>query len=198
MDKRLWVLLLFCFQQTHALYAQQWTKEDSVWLNKVLSGKQELRLKPEVEKAIKEGNLLNMDKRSYINQMKSAPTQLPITKDFSSYVKPTGEPYIRDTATHKINLDSITPSMYMKYYGPKIVPQVELGSFSLEGLENYEIPPKFYFTTDPLNKGGGSGSGGASKTFGAAEALEWIFSPAARAKARNRKHANAWKTYNDP
>nr|GHU56934.1 hypothetical protein FACS189411_08940 [Bacteroidia bacterium] len=177
-----------------------------MWLSKVLSGKQELRLKPEVEKAIKEGNLLNTDKQPYMNQMKSAPTQLPITKDFSSYVKPTGEPYIRDTATHKINLDSITPSMYMKYYGPKIVPQVDLGSFSLEGVNNYEIPPRFNLTTDPLNKGGSLNGGtknvglggGASISFSAADALEQLFSPAARAKARNRKHANAWKTYNDP
>jgi hypothetical protein len=173
----------------------------------VLSGKEELRLRPEVEKAIKEGTLLNTDKQQpFIDQIKSAPIQLPIIKDFSNYIKPTGEPYIRDTATHKLNLDSISPQIFLKYYGPKPTPQVELGSFSLEGLWDFDVAPRFNLTTDPLNKGGsiplgkGSGSSKGATPSGTSfnDALEQLFSPAARAKARNRKNANAWKTYNNP
>lgn len=84
---RLYILILFCLRSADYLAAQAWTKEDSVWLQNILSGKDTLRLNPETIKAIQSGTLIN-NPHDPASEMQQAPTQiLPIPKDFSEYIR---------------------------------------------------------------------------------------------------------------
>jgi hypothetical protein len=62
--------------------------------------------------------------------------------------------------------------------------------------ELYHAGPEFFYSTDPLNPRqtipGGIGLG---VSFSAEDLLRSIFWKSERAKKRNRKHANAWKSY---
>ena len=64
------------------LYAQHWSEEDSVWLSRVLSGKDTIRVNPEFQKAIREGKLIHMEDEPG-QQILEAPSELPLLKHFS-------------------------------------------------------------------------------------------------------------------
>lgn len=87
MERKAFVFILFILQNTGILYAQ-WTKEDSLWLDNVLSGKEQLRLNSETLKAIEDGTFINMQEMSPKEQMKTSPVKILIAKDFSEYINP--------------------------------------------------------------------------------------------------------------
>jgi len=80
------------------LYAQ-WTEADSVWLQGVISGKTELRLKPEVKKAIEEDRLINhgedrgdsnlSDELIYDSKQLSSSSKYPLVIDFNRFLRVT-------------------------------------------------------------------------------------------------------------
>lgn len=91
--------------------AQQWTKKDSIWLKKVLSGKEKLELNPEAKKAIESGELINLEEPA--SHMKLAPTEkLPVTQDFSEYIRP-------DTIKRKVTLKQLPPAVFWLYHPPR-------------------------------------------------------------------------------
>lgn len=181
----------------------QWTPEDSVRLQHILSGKEEIRLNPEFQRAIENGTFISTDKPS--DKMKSAPLELPITSDFSEYIQ-------ADTFRLKVNCDSITPAVYF--------------------LQNFKRPPSLgvpkqaYTSTNPLIRKAelklgklpvyakvsagnlflnevkdGQSRGSINVTirveFSMEDILEHIFWKSDRDKKRNRKRENTWKYYND-
>ena len=82
MQIRLYIFILLCLRSADYLAAQAWTKEDSVWLRNILSGKDTLRLNPETMRAIQSGTLIN-NTHEPVSEMQLAPNQtLPILKDF--------------------------------------------------------------------------------------------------------------------
>jgi hypothetical protein len=173
--RRKTIILIFCCLQNTALIYAQWTKEDSIWLNNVLSGKETIRLNPDVLKAIESGTLLNTDKLSPAKQMKITPGRIPINKDFTEYLSP-GK--IRKDIEDARDVDpfSIPPAVFMQY-GPAIV--LPENKFN-----------KAFMIPDYIKENATRPSG---RSFD--DALRSIFSPSFRAKERNRKNANAWKTY---
>jgi hypothetical protein len=170
MDKKLLLLFILCLQHTETLYAQ-WTEQDSIWLQDVLSGKKDLQLKPEVLKAIEEGSFIRTDPPSMREDTQSMPLQHLISKDFSEYIKPTENTKPTDSLF-------ILPAVFMRL-----------------GL-NEPLPQ------DPINKAAYTPKGKVTApvplgvSFSASDILNSIFLPSERAKARNRKKANAWKSYN--
>ncbi|MCC8154775.1 MAG: DUF4858 domain-containing protein [Tannerellaceae bacterium] len=84
----------------------QWTEKDSVWLKEVLSGEKELKLIPEIEKAIRSGTLLETGKMQ--PKLLSAPPVLPISKDFSSVIKP-------DTIDSPMDILNLPPAVVIRY-----------------------------------------------------------------------------------
>ena len=79
--------MLICLNGTEYVYGQ-WTEKDSVWLQKVISGKEKIELNPEALKAIESGTLINTDKPA--SNMIMAPSTSPascVLKDFSEYVR---------------------------------------------------------------------------------------------------------------
>lgn len=89
----------------------QWTKQDSIWLQNVLAGKDSIRLNPEFQKAIKSGTLINPGQP--MGKMQIAPSSIPITKDFSEYLQQK-----EDTAHRKIALKDLPPSVFWWYDPP--------------------------------------------------------------------------------
>jgi hypothetical protein len=174
MGKRFILLLVIGVHQTGSLYAQ-WTEKDSIWLDNVLSGKETLKLNPDVLKAIESGTLLNTDKQSPSKQMKIDPGRIPINKDFTEYLSPGN--ILKDVEDARdVDPFSMPPAVFMQY-GPAIfLPENKFGNaFMIPGhiKENAARPSGHSFD----------------------DALRSIFSPSFRAKERNRKNANAWKTY---
>ena len=67
--RRCWLIgVVVCIQYMHTVNAQTWSKEDSIRLANILSGKDTLKLNP-------------------VGKMKSSPSKVPFTKDFSEYIK---------------------------------------------------------------------------------------------------------------
>ncbi|MDR1645352.1 MAG: hypothetical protein LBS05_05960 [Tannerellaceae bacterium] len=153
-----WLLLLVfsvpCAETVHA----QWTSEDSVWLQDVLSGKKELRLSPEAKNILGSGNLL----RSLIS------------KDFSEYLEPdeggVGRIAVPPAVLIRQGLDEKLP-----------IDKINRAAFGTPA-EAKEPPIRL------------SGAG-ASVSVDIEGALRQLFIPSERAKARNRRNANAWKYY---
>jgi hypothetical protein len=171
MMKRLLLLFTCCTQYTETLYSQ-WTKEDSIWLQDVLSGKEELRLNPEVLKEIELGTWLNTnpEKPLYKEESGSSTLRSLISKDFSEYIKPLEE----EKETNPLSIPSAV--------------------FIRQGLTNplpdHKISKILFRTPESVKENAVRPSG---MSFG--DALNLLFMPSERAKARNRKNANAWKTY---
>lgn len=102
----------------HLGYAQ-WTEQDSIWLKDVLAGKDSIKLDPEFQKAIQSGSFLNPEPGKPMGKPQlAAPSNIPITKDFSEYIQ-------QDDTTHrKVALKDLPPSVFWRHNPPykKILP----------------------------------------------------------------------------
>ena len=167
----------------------QWTEQDSLRLQEFLSGKEEIRLNPEFQKAIESGTFLRPDQPG--THMLSSPSELPITKDFSEYVQ-------LDTLRRLTNYDSITPVLFMllNFRLPKNQDWKEFKVGKVPMAANVKLTNIY---SDVVKDG--QRRGGVLATirvyFDAEDLLETIFWKSARDKKRNRKRENTWKYYND-
>lgn len=115
MKKQLFLIIITyiaCIQHIQA----QWTKEDSVELQNILSGKKKVELNPETVKAIRAGALLNQEEAA--SNLKINEHPLPILKDFTEYLK-------KDSIHRKINLTDLPPAVFL-LYGPPSLPELKL------------------------------------------------------------------------
>lgn len=186
--KRIFFLLL-CLCLSALSYAQktdetrQWTKQDSLRLQQLLSGQVEIVIDDETQKEI--DRLFNPEKW----KMKSTPfpkknmkfeTELP--RYYISKVDTTdGKGYIR-----------LLP------YGPFNSPEEE--KIYIEIPVNRELLTEYDPRLEPATAGKFSPGAvmvgvGIIATFDADRLLGIIFSKKMRAKARNAKEADAWKSY---
>ncbi|MDH6304377.1 hypothetical protein M2459_001110 [Parabacteroides sp. PF5-5] len=171
------IIILCCLQNTALIYAQ-WTKEDSVWLNDVVSGKKAVKINPEFQKAIEDGTLINTDIMSPKEQMKSSPTQIPIDKDFTEFLTP-GKDGISIEDRKDINPLNMPPAVFMRY------------GLNIPLLED-KYNKAAFMTPQSIKDNAARPSG---RSFDGM--LQSIFSPSFRARERNRQNANAWKRYNN-
>lgn len=169
MHKQLLIVMLICLKGADYISAQQWTKKDSVWLQNVLSGKEELKLNPETMKAIQSGSLINSGRPA--SEMQLAPSgPLPILKDFTEYIRP-------DSTRRKIALKDLPPGVFWLYAPPpgKIIPVYQ------NMLEAWK--------KDPLNRSHNTGL----VSFDAGE----LTSRKAYIHRHNAKRDGTWKNYNN-
>ena len=170
MSKRIITLLLICLSNTGYLYAQ-WTEKDSVWLQKILSGKEKLELNPEALKAIQSGTLINTEEPA--SHMILSPEQSPaqsIQKDFTEFVRPQNAE--EHNPNRKVALKDLPPSVFRLYGMNKPLPKVKmLGSFQVSPRIRAEARKPSGISFDDL--------------------LQQVFMPSARYK---RKNAQRWRT----
>lgn len=188
-----------------ALAYAQWTEQDSLRLRDLLSGKEEIRLNPEFQRAIESGTFLRPDQPG--TPMLASPDKLPITKDFSEYIQ-------LDTLRDLVNYDSITPIIFMllnikppspalavrkQVHAVKIPVNREWKAFKMGKIRMAANVRLANVYSDVVKDG--QQRGGAIFTlrvyFDAEDLLETIFWKSARDKKRNKKRENTWKYYND-
>ncbi len=206
MEKKWIVLLFICMHSTGTLYAQ-WTKKDSLWLEDVLSGKQKIQLNPETKKAIESGTFINTD--GLQPELLSAPPLLPISKDFDLSVSPDSSN--TDMPFHQ----SIPPAVYLIYAHKNTLRTdsadvSESPAFAMPDLrDKNRIQIKntpvsvaaqatnIYNTNVKDGQQRGGFVGGVIVTFSMNDLLMGIFNKTERNKRRNKKRAQAWKTYTE-
>lgn len=167
--------------------AQNWSKEDSLWLIHVLEGKHDLQLNEETKKAIENGTLIAP---SWLkeNPLSSEPELTRELEDIGA----------RDTTNiYDIDPYSMPPAVYALYvlYIEKIDSAYQNNTCMLSESDRRKLeealPPaarnRFYFDEHV----GGVGSMDFNHV------LCMLFHPGYRRKMYNRKHATAYKNYYD-
>lgn len=172
----LWVGLLVCIH-TELLHAQAWNETDSLWLAGILAGKDTLKLNPEFQHAIRSGTLINLGEP--VGKMQMAPSPLPLAKDFSEYITGRKSASDTDTTGRRVALKDLPPAVFMRYGLDKPLP--------FNGI--------YQQAYTPYTRPAGRPATGISLSFN--DLLLAGFSRNYRQRMHNRKHATAWKTYND-
>lgn len=198
MHLRKLLLLVILIFLTANIYAQL-TKEDSIWIEGIKSGRIKIELTPETRKAIEEGRLIDTEKPN-IKLLESTP-QLQILKEFSGIRPESDEEELIDLSTLPSSvfiLRDIPDSAKRKSF-VYVAPPVNYISLKIIPIGKNG----FYITAhtgelDAIVKDGQSKGGalvGVGYSFSMEDLLRYAFMPSERAKKRNRKYATAWKFY---
>lgn len=188
MKRRFYLVCFLLLLGTIAVYAQ-WTAQDSIKLQKFLSGEKELKLNREETKHIQ---LETPSLNNLFNQSPLMDTEKPSLK-FNTYL-PT---YFSDSTIRKkkIYLTLHPYSIFTRYDEdpsgctyPMAV-KFDLRNGTVKGgrqaIRTNGITSKLLAPVGP----------GISYSFSMEDVLQQIFSKKGRARLHNAKHANAWKTY---
>jgi len=172
-----------------AVYSQEWTVEDSLWLQRIHNGTENFHLNEATQKAIESGTLIRDPFTSI--PLRIHPSELPIIRSIEGITAPENrpKPYELPVSVYRIYIQNLD----MKDSFP-IIRQEAISFGSLESFRALDVlTPRKATVDDPTTLRSGSvGSG-----FSAEDILRTIFWPSHRAKKRNAKNANAWKTYNE-
>ena len=173
-----------------AIYSQEWTVEDSLWMQRVQNGTEKIRLNEATRKAIESGTLIRDP--AVPKQFKSSPLEMPIVKSFERITAPANQlrPQDLPVSVYKIYIQNLN----LKDSLPAIRPEA-FGFSAKTGADLKTLDkqtPRKATVDDPFTI-----RSGASGGFSAEDILRTIFWPSHRAKKRNAKNANAWKTYNE-
>jgi hypothetical protein len=184
------LFILLVISSLEIIHAQNWSKEDSIWLKNYLEGKSKLKLNEKTLKAIEDGSLIIP---SWMKDNKSDIKEL--VKDFESAAA-------RDsTNMDKMNPLSMPPAVLALYilYMDKVDSintnrTIMLSEAEKEKLRE-NLPPgeQTIYMGDP---GGGVPSGGVNN-LDFNHALSMVFSAQYRRLQHNKKYANAYKFYYD-
>jgi hypothetical protein len=168
--------------------AQEWSKEDSIWLRKVLEGNEEIEINEETKKAIEDGRLIAPSRlRNNDNELNRE-----LMRDFDNAGKPDSirirgfDPY------------SMPPAVYALYvlYLEKLDSIFHIESVMLSPEERKKLEAllptgtlqSLYSRTNDYTPGGGI-------TTDFNHLLSMIFSSRYRQIHRNNKNAQAYKNY---
>jgi hypothetical protein len=173
------------------IYAQDWTREDSVWLKNYLEGKSEFKLNNETLKAIEEGKLIVP---SWMKKNENSNIR-ELIKDFEDAA-------VRDSIKmERINPLSMPPAVFALYV--LYIDKIDSLNANQTILLSESEKEKLKETLPPGNATiyvGNLGTGAPSGTIGSLDfnhALSMIFSSQYRRLHYNRKHATAHKFYYD-
>ena len=212
MKKSLYLFLIIILNSGITLYAQEWTVQDSIWLQRILEGNEKIRLNEQTLKAIESGTLIR-DPSLLPKEFKTHPLEMPIIRSFEDIkssespqpIQPLDLPvavYHIYVLQQPVNLS--TGSNIPQH--PVKQPTVSNGSLTFNVKKHTFLDLKI---PDALNLGdppplrlpdgsvSGGGNGGASVSANFEDMLRTLFWPSHRAKKRNAQNANAWKNYNE-
>ena len=175
-----------------AIYSQEWTAEDSLWMQRVQNGTEKIRLNEATRKAIESGTLIRDP--SVLQQFKSNPLEMPIVKSFEGITAPKNQlrPQDLPVSVYKIYIQNL--NLNLKDSIPAIRPEaLGFNAKTIAELKTLDAnTPRKATVDDPFTI-----RPGATGSFSAEDILRTILSPSHRAKKRNAKNANAWKTYTE-
>jgi hypothetical protein len=184
-------ILIVCFLAAAAngwMNAQNWSREDSIWLRNVIEGNGDIKINEETKKAIEEGRLIVP---LWMKNSEDQVEKIDILKDFDNAGKVDSariqsiDPYSMPPAVFALyvlsmhKMDSINASMTCL-----------LTAREQEMLESF-LPPEARKGVYVSSTTGGIGSMNFNHL------LSMVFSPSYRRRAYNAKHAAAYKNYYD-
>ena len=185
--------MIVFFGSCLAVYSQDWTAEDSLWMQRIQNGTETIRLNEATRKAIESGTLI----RDPLNtkELKDNPPEMPVVKSFEGITAPDNKPRPQDlpVSVYKIYVQE----QFAKYYQDSLLDirneAIGLNVKMIGDLKNLDkLTPRKATVDDPFTI-----RSGASGSFSGEDILRTIFWPSHRAKKRNAKNANAWKIYNE-
>ena len=186
MVKKIFTLCISIISSCGFINAQEWSKEDSLWLINVLEGKEPLKINEDTKKAIEDGRLIIP---SWLKN-EDGLSDIDMIKDF--------EHDIHDSVKiQKIDPYSMPPAVYALYvlYMDKMDSIHESRSDMLSESDRKKLveamPPNVRNRVYYNEFGGGFGGNDFMHI------LCMAFSSTYRNKARNKKNANAYKNYYD-
>ncbi len=165
-SKIVFLIYISTIQLTHA---QIWTKKDSLWLQRVKSGEEQIQLNEQTKQAIKNGSFLNTDPIG--RQKISKSTLLPIQDDFSEYIHPE---FKRPLKSYK----DVPPAVFLRM-------DLETKPLMKSEIRAFEISENVRKEMEAYQKG--------KISFSVDDVLKHIFMPSERRKKKNRKRAAAFK-----
>jgi len=189
MRKYYCLFFVFFLGSRWVIFSQELTAEDSLWIQRVQNGTENIRLNEATRKAIESGTLIR-DPFS-TKQLKTNPSEMPIVKSFENITMPENRPKPQElpVSVYKIYVKNVN----IKDSLPVI--RKDATGFNAKMLEELKaldlLTPRKATVDDPFTIRSGGGG------FDAEGILRSIFWPSHRAKKRNAKNANAWKTYNE-
>ena len=172
------------------VYSQEWTAEDSLWIKRVQDGTETIRLNEATRKAIESGTLIRDPMIS--KQLQYSPSEMPIHKSFEGITAPVNKPKPQElpVSVHIIYVQNLNMKDSLLVINKEAF---SLSAKQIEDLKNLEkLTPRKATVDDPFTI-----RSGASGSFSIEDIARSIFWPSHRAKKRNAKNANAWKTYNE-
>ena len=167
--------------------AQQWTKEDSIWLQNVLEGKEELKINEDTKRAIEEGRL-------------TLPSWMRSDDDKSNFelIMDFEEAGLPDDSLRFRNFDPLTmpPAVFALYvlYLDKMDSTFNISALMLTDEVRKELEsmiPTGVFV--PYTSDANPGLRLSNLDFN--HALSMLFNAHYRQLVHNRKHATAYKNY---
>ena len=156
-----------------ALYAQEWTAEDSLWLQRVLNGTEQIHLNEATQKAIQSGTLIR--DHSITEQLQVNPSEMQIVKHF----------------------EGITTTEIQRNYPvdvPVWAPRINNNAFTFSAKTIEEFKALDILTPRKATVDDRSTLRSGSIGISFEDILRTIFWPSHRAKKRNAQNADAWKT----
>ena len=186
------LVLLFYFSCTLSL-AQEWSKEDSIWLKNVLEGKEELIINEATKKAIEEGRLIMP---SWM-QNTDPSSSLELLMDFDNIGMPDDSLRI-----HNFDPLSMPPAVFALYlrYLVQMDSIYEIPSLTISDEERAYLTsllPTGNIKTFSFSPSNISPSSGVIITTDFNHMLSMVFSARYRQTAKLRKNATAYKNYFD-
>ncbi|MDR0574264.1 MAG: hypothetical protein LBG96_09595 [Tannerella sp.] len=186
MAKRFYIFCIFIISSCGFAGAQEWSKEDSIWLINILEGKINLEINKDTKKAIEDGRLIIP---SWMNKEENK-YGIEMIKDFEHKVNDS-------LRMHSVDPYSMPPAVYAMYvlYMEKMDSIYESRTLMLSAEERNKLeeamPPsarnRFYYNEQV----GGIGN------LDFNHILCMIFSPSYRQKMHNKKNAISYKNYYD-
>ena len=187
MKQKLSVLIFILFFFCTLISAQEWSKEDSIWLKNVLEGKEELIINDETKKAIEEGRLIMPSWMRNVEQN----SNLELLMDFENIGVPDDSLRIR-------NFDPLTmpPAVFALYvlYLDKMDSIFNINALMLteeaRKILETQIPTgSFYPHTSDYSPGF------SLRGMDFNHSLSMIFSAKYRQTSKLRQNATAYKGY---
>lgn len=197
MTRRVSLSILLC--TLAALTAQaQWSKQDSIRLQQLLNGEGELIINKEAVKSIHfdfnptkdaiQGNPMMSQDKPWMKFLDALPKNFG---DTTQWIKPKYVRFTPYTPYTKWNEDPVNDPIITNEKELKISMVLNVNStIKYDVREQRVMPPS-------KNNNAIQASVGVAYAFDAEKLLYENFSKRGRAIKRNRKHANAWKTYMD-
>lgn len=183
--------MIFCFLAIAVngwMSAQNWSKEDSVWLRSVIEGNGEIKINEDTKKAIEEGRLIVPP---WMKNSENEVDKVDILKDFDNVGRPDS---VRIQSVDPYSMPPAVFALYVLYMNK--VDSINASMTCLLSAEEQEslasfLPPEARRGLYVSSTTGGIGGMNFNHL------LSMAFSPSYRRKAYNSKHAIAYKNYYD-